>query len=182
MTSRRLLATREVARLLELPESTVRWYERQFRAFLPVERTGRGVGWHADALPILRTIRESFTAGLAREDVAQILASGLPKTAPSPQTEQARKTVIGAVSARAQALEAIQADLAQMKQDLRHSDLNPFLIRQTEQLTRIEDRLNTLLQALQQLEGRLARLEQQIPPTPPGSENEPSRWPWPRRR
>ena len=187
MPRSRLLPTREVARLLELPESTVRWYERQFRGFLPVERTGRGVGWHAEALPILRTIRESFAAGLTREDVAQLLTSGLPKTDPSPATEQTRKTVVAAVMARSQALETIQADLAQLKQDIHHTDLEPFLIRQTEQLTRIERSLNTLPQALQRLEGRIARLEQQMQqwqetPETPESESDRPRWPWPRHK
>lgn len=180
MASRRLLATREVARLLELPESTVRWYERQFRGFLPVERTGRGVGWHAAALPILRTIRASFATGLSREDVAHILASGPPPSEPSSATDRARQTVLAAVTARAHALEAMQADLAQIQRQLPQADLGPFFIRQSEQLTRIEDRLNTLFHTLQQLDGRLARLEPRIPSTPPDSE--PSRRPWPRRR
>lgn len=63
MNKGRLIPTREVARLLELPESTVRWYGRQFHDFLPILRDARDVWWKPEALPIIRTIRESFAAG-----------------------------------------------------------------------------------------------------------------------
>lgn len=157
MAAGRLLSTREVARLLGLPESTVRWYGRQFHDFLPILRDARGVWWNPEALPIIRTIRESFAAGLAREDVAHVLASGLPHTPPSPQAERARKTVIADVAARAQALEALQADVAQLRKGV--ENLAQALTWQTEQWKRQEVLLQTLVQTVQRLEDRL---------TPPG--------------
>lgn len=70
MPSRRLLPTCEVARITGIPESTVRWYQRQFAGFLPATRDARGVWWEPEALAL---IRRNFAAGLSREDVAHVL-------------------------------------------------------------------------------------------------------------
>lgn len=116
MAPGKLLSTREVARITDLPESTVRWYQRQFDGFLPVLRDGRGVWWPPEALPILRTIRESFGAGLAREDVGHVLASVRPE--PTPAETRPRKIVVQSVVDRARALEALQEDVAQIRNDM----------------------------------------------------------------
>ena len=147
MASRHLLSTRKVARITGIPESTVRWYQRQFAGFLPVTRDARGVWWEPEALALIRTIRENFAAGLAREDVAHVLASSAAHE--DRQDARARRTVVQAVVDRAQAMEALQADVAQIRREMQ------TLQSSRKALARIEN-------ALTQLNGQVSSLTQQV--------------------
>ena len=154
MAAGKLLSTREVARITDLPESTVRWYQRQFDGFLPVTRDGRGVWWPPEALPILRTIRESFAAGLAREDVGHVLASVRPE--PTPAETRARKMVVQSVVDRARALEALREDVAQIRQEV-HALPHPEAT-----LTAIVERLARMESSMTRLHGELSKLTEQV--------------------
>lgn len=154
MAPGKLLSTREVARITSLPESTVRWYYRQFEGFLPVIRDGRGVWWPPEALPILRTIRESFAAGLAREDVGHVLASVRPD--PTPAETRARKIVVQSVVDRARALEALREDVAQIRKDMR------ALPKPEATLTAIIERLARMESSMTRMHGQLAQLAEQV--------------------
>ena len=154
MASGKLLSTREVARITDLPESTVRWYQRQFAGFLPVIRDGRGVWWPPETLPILRTIRESFAAGLAREDVGHVLASVRPE--PTPAETRARKIVVQSVVNRARALEALQEDVAQIRKDMR------ALPKPEATLTAIIERLARMESSMTRMHGELAKLTEDV--------------------
>ncbi len=154
MASGKLLSTREVARITDLPESTVRWYQRQFAGFLPVTRDGRGVWWPPEALPILRTIRESFAAGLAREDVGHVLAS--VRSEPTPAETRARQIVVQSVVNRARALEALQEDVAQIRKDMR------ALPKPEATLTAIIERLARMENSMTRMHGELAKLTEDV--------------------
>ena len=154
MAAGKLLSTREVARITDLPESTVRWYQRQFAGFLPVTRDGRGVWWAPEALPILRTIRESFAAGLAREDVGHVLASVRPE--PTPAETRARQIVVQSVVNRARALEALQEDVAQIRKDMR------ALPKPEATLNAIIERLARMENSMTRLHGELAKLTEDV--------------------
>lgn len=165
MASRHLLPTREVARITGVPESTVRWYQRQFAGFLPVTRDARGVWWEPEALALIRTIRENFAAGLAREDVAHVLASSAAHE--DRQDSQARRTVVQAVVDRAQAMEALQVDVAQIRRDvqgLRSPKMALTII--DERLTRVENALTQLNSQVTELTQQVARLIE-VSATPP---------------
>ncbi len=154
MASRHLLPTREVARITGVPESTVRWYQRQFAGFLPVTRDARGVWWEPQALALIRTIRENFAAGLAREDVAHVLASSAAHE--DRQDSQARRTVVQAVVDRAQAMEALQVDVAQIRRDIQVLRSSRIV------LTTLEDRLGRVENALTQLNSQMTELTHQV--------------------
>lgn len=154
VASRHLLSTRKVARITGIPESTVRWYQRQFAGFLPVTRDARGVWWEPEALALIRTIRENFAAGLAREDVAHVLASSAVHE--DRQDARARRTVVQAVVDRAQAMEALQADVAQIRREMQMFQSS------RKALTLIDERVARIENALTQLNGQVSSLTQQV--------------------
>lgn len=165
MASRHLLPTREVARITGVPESTVRWYQRQFAGFLPVTRDARGVWWDPEALALIRTIRENFAAGLAREDVAHVLASSAAHE--NRQDTQARRMVVQAVVDRAHAMEALQADVAQIQRDVQtlHGPRMALTIID-ERLLRVENAITRLGDQVTQLTQQVAQLVE-VSATPP---------------
>src|SRR5947208_8285610 len=60
---------REIARELNLPESTIRYYRDAFEAYIPAVGMGRRRRYPAEALDILRVIADGFAGNLAREDI-----------------------------------------------------------------------------------------------------------------
>lgn len=65
---------RAIARTLDLPESTVRYYRDQFEPYLPAEGRGRRRRYGEEALRRLRLIAEGFAEGRRREEIEVSLA------------------------------------------------------------------------------------------------------------
>jgi DNA-binding transcriptional MerR regulator len=69
----RTCTLREIARELNLPESTIRYYRDAFEIYIPAVGLGRRRRYPAKALDILRVIADGFARNMAREDIeAQI--------------------------------------------------------------------------------------------------------------
>ena len=83
-----------IARELGIPESTVRWYAKHFAAYLPRETVGRQQRFRAEALPVFRTIRESFQTGMSQEEVQLLLEGKVGR--PAAQLLQAREEATAA--------------------------------------------------------------------------------------
>ena len=68
------LSIREIARRLDVPESTLRYYRNAFAAYIPTVGTGRNRRHPEDAVEIFRTISRFFAAGETRETIRNSLA------------------------------------------------------------------------------------------------------------
>lgn len=65
---------RAIARALDLPESTVRYYRDQFEPYLPADGRGRRRRYGEDAVRRLRRIADGFASGQRREEIEVTLA------------------------------------------------------------------------------------------------------------
>jgi DNA-binding transcriptional MerR regulator len=74
----------ELARELDLPESTARYYRDVFAPFIPTVGVGRRRRYPEEALEKLKFIAGAFAEGRTREEIARALASsGAPQLARS---------------------------------------------------------------------------------------------------
>ncbi len=69
MTDEALLTLRQLAELLQLPESTVRYYRDAFIDHLPSVGKGRRRRYPPAAIPVLRSIATSYAAGRSRAEI-----------------------------------------------------------------------------------------------------------------
>src|SRR2546425_8849563 len=74
---------REIARELNLPESTIRYYRDAFALYLPSIGMGRRRRYPAEALELFRVIAESYSQNLNREAIEAKLQEVAPLPAPA---------------------------------------------------------------------------------------------------
>lgn len=86
MSDTRLYGLCELARELELPESTTRYYRDVFAPHVPSVGTGRKRRYPAEALCTLRFIAGAFAEGRTRDEISEALYNGhaLPRAAAQP--------------------------------------------------------------------------------------------------
>ena len=83
-----LLTIAYIARALDLPESTVRYYRDRFSEFVPSVGEGRTRRYRAEALEVLRCIADAMRARTPAEDVRAALQARFPVTV-EPQQQSA---------------------------------------------------------------------------------------------
>lgn len=98
---------REIARELNLPESTIRYYRDAFALYLPTWGMGRRRRYPPEALELLRLIADGYAQSQTREqiearvqEVAAPVAAARPAPRPTPPTrpvmnEQMTATMLG---------------------------------------------------------------------------------------
>jgi len=69
-----LLTIKEIARRLDMPESTVRYHRDMFEEYIPAIGEGRKKRYEPVAVDILRTIAEGMQRNLTRNTIANQLA------------------------------------------------------------------------------------------------------------
>ncbi len=72
------LSIREIARRINVPESTLRYYRNVFSRFIPTIGTGRSRRHPEDAVEVFRVISGLFAAGESRETIRSRLESASP--------------------------------------------------------------------------------------------------------
>lgn len=77
MADGHLHTIRDVARELDLPESTVRYYRNAFSAYLPSVGTGRRRRYPAEAIPLLRLVAQGYAQNRPRAEIEQALSESL---------------------------------------------------------------------------------------------------------
>ena len=130
-----LLTVADIAKALNLPESTVRYYRDRFSAFVPVVGEGRSRRYPPEALDVLRYAAELLRSGMPADTVEQNLARRFPINAAaepqqqqdaatqsppliSPQ-EQARAMLVAVMQTEmAPYLAALQAEVAALRQQV----------------------------------------------------------------
>lgn len=83
-----LMTIAEIAKHLELPESTVRYYRDRFAPYVPSVGEGRGRRYRPEALAVLRFIADALRSGVPAEDVEVALRARFPVTV-EPQQQSA---------------------------------------------------------------------------------------------
>jgi DNA-binding transcriptional MerR regulator len=71
---------REIARELNLPESTIRYYRDAFAPFIPTVGLGRRRRYPADAVDVFRTIADGYSQNLSREEIEANLPGPVAQT------------------------------------------------------------------------------------------------------
>jgi DNA-binding transcriptional MerR regulator len=92
-----LLTIAEIARRLNLPESTVRYYRDRFADYVPVVGSGRGRRYPAEALEIIRFVADGLRANVPAEDIEIALAARFPVTVHQQQQSAATQQQAAAV-------------------------------------------------------------------------------------
>lgn len=64
-----LLTVAEIARRLNIPESTARYYRDRFAMYIPVFGEGKSRRYRPETLDIIRIIADSFRSGMSAEGV-----------------------------------------------------------------------------------------------------------------
>jgi len=82
------LTNADIARQLDLPESTVRYYRDRFAAYLPMVGEGRQRRYRPEALEVFRVIAETLRNHGTAMDVEAALARMFPRTASVPAETQ----------------------------------------------------------------------------------------------
>lgn len=68
-----------IAKILELPESTVRYYRDRFSVYIPVEGKGRNRRYPPEAINVLRMVAEGLRNNLTAMEVEQQLSHSFSK-------------------------------------------------------------------------------------------------------
>ena len=89
VSEKRLLAVAEIARALDVPESTVHYWKNRFAQYLPSVGEGRQKRFQAEAVEIFGAIAEMLRNGHTAQDVMERLAKQYPLT-PSALPDQPR--------------------------------------------------------------------------------------------
>ena len=86
---------REIARELNLPESTIRYYRDGFDAYLPAIGLGRRRRYPREAVDLFRVIADAYSRNMTREQVeAELLAVTGPIATPAPGTQRVSRPLV----------------------------------------------------------------------------------------
>ncbi len=151
-----LLKVSDIAKRLEIPESTVRYYRDRFPQFVPAVGEGRSKRYRPEALAVLRFIAESLRSGLPAEEVETALWARFPVTV-EPQQQSAaaqQQTAVTPQQASAAILrellvEAVQAAAEAQTAALR-SEMEARHAAAMEQQTALYQQVGELAATLQQ--------------------------------
>ena len=149
----------EAARELALPERTLRRYLERFKPWLQVRTRGRARLLDADAVAVLRLVREHLVAGKSTEEVAAILAERRGRVVDASSAEPAPATLARAdfehqalevrrlregVGLLLEHLESERADRARLLELVEH---------QAEELAALRQQVGQVAEAVAHLEG-----------------------------
>ncbi|MEL7639571.1 MAG: MerR family transcriptional regulator [Solidesulfovibrio sp.] len=98
MAETRLYSVAALAKLLDVPESTLHYWKNRFDDVLPSVGAGRGKRFRAEAVDIFRTIGRLLGQGFSAADVRTELARSLPINV-SPQAVRAVEAAPAAMPA-----------------------------------------------------------------------------------
>jgi len=84
-----LLTVAEIAKRLDLPESTIRYYRDRFTSYIPTIGEGRNRRYRLEAVEVFRFIADTLRSGAPFEDVEVALRASFPVSA-----EQQQQTAV----------------------------------------------------------------------------------------
>jgi DNA-binding transcriptional MerR regulator len=168
-----LLTIADIARALDLPESTVRYYRDRFSEFVPSVGEGRTRRYRAEALEVLRCIADAMRARTPAEDVRAALQARFPVTVEPQQQSAATQQQSAAAIADVwreiaadteKALLEIAAETATLRNELRAQQQESAAMAE-EQERRHEQAMEQLCERQErQMQELKAWLENRLPP------------------
>jgi DNA-binding transcriptional MerR regulator len=145
MSDAPLYNLREMARVLDLPESTVRYYRDAFAEHIATVGTGRRRRYPEDALATLRSIADGYAKGRTREEIDAELFGGPTPTRTRPparmsalQSEELLATVLDGERERREAMWQMARELVRLGEavERQHLMLGDFAEQLTKQVSR----------------------------------------------
>lgn len=153
-----LLTIADMARQLQIPEATVRYYRDRFALYVPSVGAGRSRRYPPEALAVLRYVAETLRQGTPIALVEAGLAERFPIVA-APQQDPSSNTAVARPQPTAADLAALfEAALAQREAALR----SELARQQAEVLDAIQQQSAAVQQQLAAATERLAAVEQQL--------------------
>lgn len=150
MVTKELLTIADIAKELELPESTVRYYRNRFPAYISAVGKGRNRRYKPEALEALRTIAEGLRNNVTAAEVEIQLSRLYPITIEQEEEPQ-----------QSTAATQQQSNLAPMGTNIIDGER---LIRALEILADQKNTIDRLDETSRDLQTRLEKLEQQRKP------------------
>jgi len=84
----------ELAKNLNVPASTLRYWKEHFLSWIPHQGEGRKMRYHAESIDIFRFIQQSFSKNISADDIKDMLAEKYPlqhdMTTPYPEASPAK--------------------------------------------------------------------------------------------
>jgi DNA-binding transcriptional MerR regulator len=185
MQEKEYYTVKEIGAVLDMPESTVRYFRDRFIDFIPYEGRGRSRKYTQESIEVIRAIVEYNNAKMNAEEIEKALSArftrvidvsqnAIEKKAEqsktqsraknTPDEEAAAATELGFEVTQNETLEAIhqmQATIAGFVNTM------PMLINQKQELARLNDLMNQVMEVQyqhsmqeKQREDRVERLEQ----------------------
>lgn len=156
-----LLTVAEIARRLNLPESTVRYYRDRFEKYIPDVGTGRSRRYQEEALEVFRFIADNMRSNVPVEEVEYALQSRFA-VAIEPQQQSAATQQQSAAVMRELIADALRYELRTI-----HDEIAATREENRELRELIEERLNERDRILVETLRELQTAKQQK-----------RRWPW----
>jgi DNA-binding transcriptional MerR regulator len=140
MSDTQLYTIREIARELDLPESTVRYYRDAFSEHIATVGTGRRRRYPGEAIAVLRSIAGGYAKGQRRDEIEAELFGGPPpmRARPKPraapqETDELLATILDGERERREAMWQIAREIVRLGEAVERQQV--VLGEITEQLT-----------------------------------------------
>jgi len=149
--SDKLYTIRELAGLLNIPESNVRYYRNKWPEYFPHQGDGRNKRYEAGAVDALRIIAEGMNRKETATEIEKALRQALPMFL---ESEQEPQTSVATTQQQAQqvALLAISEQLGRIAD-------------QQDRIERLEQERNEQQQQIDSLENQIQQLREEIKKT-----------------
>jgi DNA-binding transcriptional MerR regulator len=133
-----LLTIAEIAKQMNIPESTVRFYRDRFEAYIPSVGEGRKKRYKPEAVKVLRIIAEGYNRKLTADEIESQLSTAFPRNVAVTQEPQQAIATVQQQLVSSEFVELLQviADQKQAIEELRERQLRL----EQEVFSRLEDR------------------------------------------
>lgn len=168
----KLLTIAEIARRLNIPESTVRYYRDRFEKYIPDIGSGRSRRYQEDALEVFRFIADNMRSNVPAEDVEYALQSrfsvAIEPQQQSPATQQQSAAIMRELIA-----DALRKELTDIRDEIVETKKENYQLRklieeglaeQERKAKEQDEKLNEvmrLMQEIRSLQEQAAALEEQ---------------------
>lgn len=178
LNDKQLLTIAEIARRLDLPESTCRYYRDRFEEFIPSIGEGRKRRYRPETADVLRTIAEGMNRNLTATEIEDRLSREFPRNIEP--VDQSQPTTAATQQQQLPSVALFIALLAQQQQALEQvAAALERLSDQQEQTEALRRDLDKLRQELEVRDKRIITQMREAMQERQNSEPPPKRWWWP---
>lgn len=167
------LSIREIARRIDIPESTLRYYRNVFTPYIPTIGAGRSRRHPEEAIEVFTAIARFFAAGESRETIRARLESARPDQAGQLQWSEVSRPSSGQLRLEISDMEAVERVEAGGRLRTREVEhlITAMMVRDRELTEMHRDLLQIVSRLIQALEARAVLVQ---PPPSPASSSPPA--------